>query len=206
MFQGLSFNYGRMFQGLSFNYGRKSYSTVFPGSEIPEWFSHQCTGDEVNIMEPFSHLCNEWIGIAICIVFCSLPCRPYHNFNPVLCQLRVNGIYKSFIPSRYRIIALSDHIWLLYVLPQFFLKEEDIKSLWECDANGFCEFGIKIYRRPIGLVKKCGLHLVYKKDIKDLNNAMAQCSSNNIIPYEGFDVPHHNFNNSAVIVEVNKND
>ena len=195
-----------MFQGLSLNYGGKRYGIVFPGSEIPEWFSHQCTGNEVNIMEPFSHLCNEWIGIAVCIVFCSLPGNQYFNFGPVSCKLRVNGINRYLTPSRYKIIALSYHIWLLYVLPQYFSEEEDIKSLGECDANGFHEFGIKIYNKPFGLVKKCGLRVVYKKDIEDLNNTMAQCSNNSIIPYKGFDVPYHNFNNSAVVVEVNKND
>ena len=85
-------------------------------------------------------------------------------------------------------------------------EKEFRKSLWECAANEFREIGIKVYNVELSLVKKCRLHVVYKKDIEDLNNAMAQCSSNNIIPYEGFDVPHHNFNNSAVIVEVNKND
>ena len=74
--------------------------------------------------------------------------------------------------------------------------------MWECDANGFHEIGIKITKGPLGLVKKCGLHVIYKKDIEDLNSAMAQCSNNSIIPY----VPHHNFKFSAVVVEVNKND
>ena len=83
--------------------------------------------------------------------------------------------------------------------------EEFKKSLWECDANGFREIGIIIDNNDLILVKKCGLRVVYKKDIEDLNNAIAQCSSNNIIPYKGFDVPHHDFNNSAVVVEVNKN-
>jgi hypothetical protein len=46
--------------------------------------------------------------------------------------------------------------------------------------------------------------MVYKKDIEDLNRTRAQCSNNSITPYEGLDVLHPNFNNSAVVVEVNK--
>ena len=99
-------------------------------------------------------------------------------------------------------VVLSDHIKLFYLLPQFFKDEDYKKSLWECDANGFHEIGIKITKGPLGLVKKCGLHVIYKKDIEDLNSAMAQCSNNSIIPY----VPHHNFKFLAVVVEVNKND
>ena len=58
------------------------------------------------------------------------------------------------------------------------------KSLCECDANGFSQIGIKIksweYSKvPVIMVKKCGLRMVYKKDIKDLNldnwTAAAEC-------------------------------
>ena len=38
--------------------------------------------------------------------------------------------------------------------------------------------------------------MVYKKDIEDLNETMAERSNNSITPYEGLDVPHHNFDNS----------
>ncbi|XP_030934007.1 TMV resistance protein N-like isoform X1 [Quercus lobata] len=178
--------------GLSPYYNGESYDVVFPGSEIPEWFSHQCMGNEVNIMEPFSHLCNDWIGIAICVAFCSLPC--HQNLNgPVQFRLRVNGKDMSFVDRNERsraysisddMVALSDHIWLLYFLPQD-IWEEDRKSLWECDANGFREIGIQIDNTNSGLVKKCGLRVVYKKDIEDLNGNVVQSSNNNIIPYEG---------------------
>ncbi|XP_075650310.1 TMV resistance protein N-like [Castanea sativa] len=173
-------------QGLSPKYGGKRYGMVFPRSEIPQWFSHQCMRDEVNIMEPFSHFRNEWIGIAACVVFCSVPHHQYHSSRSISCKMRVNGIYRSSSPNHYEIIALSDNIWLFYVLPQYFSEEEDIKSLWECDANGFCEIGIKIHNKPTSLVKKCGLRVVYKKDIENLNRTVVQCSNNNsIIPYKG---------------------
>ena len=38
--------------------------------------------------------------------------------------------------------------------------------------------------------------MVYKKDIEDLNETLAERSNNSITPYEGLDVPHHNFDNS----------
>ncbi|XP_030936792.1 TMV resistance protein N-like isoform X2 [Quercus lobata] len=179
-------------KGLSPNYYGERYGVVFPGSEIPEWFSHQCMGNEVNIMEPFSHLCNDWIGIAVCVAFCSLSCQPF-PCGTVQIRLRANGKYMSIVGKKgrcvgYRIapdmVALSDHIWLLYLLPQN-IWEENRKSLWECDANGFREIGIKINNKGSCLVKKCGLRVVYKKDIEDLNGKVVQSSNNSIIPYEG---------------------
>ena len=173
-----------MFQGLSPNYFDERYDVVFPGSAIPEWFSHQCMGNEVNIMEPFSHLCNDWIGIAICVVFCPRPHHQIHD-NPVFCSLRANGKDLSFSLGIARnMVVSSDHIWLLNLLPQIFW-EEDRKLLWECNANGFREIGIKIDSTTTCFVKKCGLRVVYKKDIEDLNHTMVQCSNNSIIPYEG---------------------
>ena len=78
------------------------------------------------------------------------------------------------------------------MLPQFF-REESIKLLWECDANGFSHIGVNF--ETYGLeIKKCGMHMVYKKDIEDLNQTMAQSSNTSIIPYKG----------SAVEVEGNK--
>uniref|UniRef100_A0A2N9IVR2 TIR domain-containing protein n=1 Tax=Fagus sylvatica TaxID=28930 RepID=A0A2N9IVR2_FAGSY len=41
---------------------------VIPGSEIPEWFSHQSMGPEVNIKLHYSDLCNDVMGIALCAV------------------------------------------------------------------------------------------------------------------------------------------
>ncbi|XP_075650557.1 TMV resistance protein N-like isoform X2 [Castanea sativa] len=170
-------------QGLSPNYRGERYDVVFPGSEIPEWFSHQCMGNEVNIMEPFSHLCNDWIGIAVCIVFCPLP---HHQICHDPCyNLSANGKDMPFdLTICNRFVAVSDHIWLSYVLPQYLLEKGE-KSLWEYDANGFREIGIKIRNRGSSLVKKCGLRVVYKKDIEDLNHNVVQCSNNSIIPYEG---------------------
>ncbi|XP_075650739.1 TMV resistance protein N-like [Castanea sativa] len=173
-------------QGLSPNYHGERYDVVFPGSEIPEWFSHQCMGNDVNIMEPFSHLCNDWIGIAVCIVVFPLPHHQIRN-ERVFYKLSANGKDMPFglgISIIDRLVAVSDHIWLSYVLPQHFLGKGE-KSLWEYDANGFREIGIEIRNSASCLVKKCGLRVVYKKDIEDLNRNVVQCSNNSIIPYEG---------------------
>ena len=62
----------------------------------------------------------------------------------------------------------------------------DRKLLWECDANGFCEIGIKIEGTCSSFVMKCGLCVVYKKDIEDLNQTMAKCTLQKNRPVPAF--------------------
>ena len=125
----------------------------------------------MNIMEHFSHLCNDWIRIVVCIVFCPLPHHQIHG-NPVSCILSANGKEMSLTHIiDNEVVASSDHIWLLYLLPQQFGKK-DKKILWECNAKGFREIRIKINNTDSSLVKKCGLRVAYKKDIEDINSTM----------------------------------
>ena len=194
-----------MFQGLSPQIADNKYGIVIPGIEIPEWFTHLSMGDEANIKEP-SNLCNEWMGIALCVVFCSHPHHQIDNQNGRLSfRLTANGNGNLTAPGISSIpYVLSDHLWLLYLSPSFY-RETERKLLWECDANGFSQIGIRINTDDSGLeVKKCGFRMVYKKDIEDLNRITDQCSNNSITPYDSINVLHHNFDNSTVAAEDNK--
>ena len=131
----------------------------------------------------FRSLCNEWMGIAVCIVFSPHPHHQIPNGDSLSCWLVANGKKMPSAPNTGQIVVLSNHIWLLYLLPQYY-QEKQIKSLWECDANGFIQIGIRITTHcSVFKVKKCGFRVVYKKDIEDLNRSMAQSSNNSIIPY-----------------------
>nr|POE67565.1 nuclear pore complex protein nup62 [Quercus suber] len=138
------------------------------------------------------------MGISVCAVFCS-----HHNRDPLFCWLTANGKRISSAPAIGNTVVLSDHIWLIYLLPQFYL-EKDRKSLWEYDANGFSQISIYFGTGPDLEVKKCRLHMVCKNNIEDLNRAMAQSRNNSIIPHKGLDVLPQNFDNLVVVAERNK--
>jgi hypothetical protein len=180
-----------MFQGLRQDVS--DMNIVIPGSKIPEWFSHRSMGTEVYIKEP-SHLCNDWVGMVVCIVFCSNCNQKYcgpadRNSNPyhkekhiedlIFCSLISNGEW-TVRGSKISIFKiLSDHLWLICVTPEIFNDDEIfndqwIKSMWECDANGFCQIGIRISTKDEIEVKQCGFRMVYKKDIED-NTSITPC-------------------------------
>jgi hypothetical protein len=169
-----------MFQGFTY----RCPQIVIPGSEIPEWFSHQSMGPKVNIKLHYSHLCsNDFMGIALCAVFGS----DGTSRKEILCCLIVNG-KEIVIRSGMHITTIaSDHIFLSCISTTD-LKHIYSKSLVEYEANGFCQIGIRFkifykYGQPFILskeVKKCGVRLLYRKDIEDPIPTTAQCSNKTI--------------------------
>ena len=160
-----------MFQGLDHHFPPYP-QIVIPGSEIPEWFSHQSMGPEVNIKLHYSDLCNDVMGIALCAVVCS-DATSYKYIN---WRFIVNGNEINCPLSGVSITTIAlDHILLSYS-STIDLGGEFSESLLKYDANGFCQIGIRFetYCREKLLplrsskeVKKCGVRLLYKKDIED---------------------------------------
>ena len=148
------------------------------------------------------------MGIVVCVVFCSQEHHPHHeidNHNDLRCWLIANGKEVCIAPAlRGTPRVISSNLWVLYLCPQWY-TDHSTKLLWEFDANGFSQIGIRIKTHCSRFeVKKCGLRMVYKKDIEDLNQTRAQCSNNSITPYEGLDFLHHNFINSTMVAKGSK--
>lgn len=85
---------------------------VIPGSVIPKWFIHQSIGVEVNINEPSSHLFDDWMGTAVCVVFSS-----HLKFSPH-CNFIANGnVISSILGIPGTSVGLfSDHIYFICFL------------------------------------------------------------------------------------------
>nr|POF03681.1 hypothetical protein CFP56_34438 [Quercus suber] len=188
------------------------YDLVIPGSEVPKWFSHQSEGASVNLQVP-SDLCNKCIGIALCSVFvladhqqpdqllASHQHASYRTMHALSCYFKANGYEYSTQPifrySEESGKVEAHHLWLTFILPEFF--NEDWKEAFnQIDANGFSHIKIEFEAEGPGLeVKRCGLRLVSKQDIEDLNQIMTWCSSGRITPYKRLNVLHHHFDNSV---------
>ena len=123
-------------------------SIVIPGSEIPRWFSHQTAGtkvtahvthleENVNIQVP-SHSYNKWVGMLACTVF------SLHNFHPreVIMKggyisINNSGVSRCFRFLNHKFVQTeSDHLWLLYIHPEWFSGDERAQ-LSQTDDNGF---------------------------------------------------------------------
>ena len=180
---------------------------IIPGSEIPTWFKEVNICEEPgsvvtsegfrsrvsqalnmnqifktkkeNIQVPFD-TCDEWIGIVLCVVF--VPSKRHQcPFQIGVDSIEVDSIesnemglpsYPS-IKEKYGKLE-SHHLWFVYLSHVHFNMRTPCSSI---DEKGFHEVEIKIATRSLEVVK-IGVHLVYKQDIEDPNQTMAQDSSN----------------------------
>ncbi|XP_050257411.1 TMV resistance protein N-like isoform X31 [Quercus robur] len=187
-------NGSNMLQGLP--------NIVIPGGEIPKWFSNEFQGDNIQLSFPG---CDELMGIVLCVVFVPNGSHQYHRNWNFTCIFQLNGLkiadfsQSYYFTTKYGRIE-SPHIWLLY------LSTHRSVSNWgkicsRIDANGFRQLKIQIFAE---VVEKIGVQLVYKQDMEDPNQTMAQCISNNSTLYEDFGVVHHDIDNSPIESSRNK--
>ncbi|CAN6555691.1 unnamed protein product [Malus baccata var. baccata] len=154
-------------KGLNLYSQKLDPDVVWPGSEIPEWFSHQSVGHSINVELP-PPSCTNWLGIAFCVVFQdptqnlanpAAPCH-YDYFNIQFlgdCLLRWDCKIGSLV---------SEHIWVFYFSHECCHHEQ---FLFET-----CLYDIEGGKQKAGFnsVKKCGARLVYKQDLKELNQTL----------------------------------
>ncbi|XP_075647851.1 TMV resistance protein N-like [Castanea sativa] len=146
-----------------------AYDLVIPGSEIPQWFSHQSVGNIVNAQVP-SHSSNKCFGIAVCAVF---SCCNVHLSNRALflrCHILINkceisefhvGIWPRSVQIK------SCHLWMSYIPSQLF-NEDGRAVLSQIDEDGFIQIEVRFQWDFNGLeVKKCGFRL-YEEDIREI--------------------------------------
>ncbi|OMO74576.1 hypothetical protein CCACVL1_16609 [Corchorus capsularis] len=144
----------------------REMSIILPGSEIPEWFSHQRDGCSIKMPLPH-HLRNDsrFIGVAFCCVFI--------NAVTIRCN-RLNG--ECGLTTEHAASITKDHLWLKYWsfdnLNSSFLKDKcgetsEHSSSLESDVLEF-EGKVDLSKSSKGIVKKCGVRIVYEEDLEDM--------------------------------------
>ncbi|KAM5551841.1 hypothetical protein ABKV19_026612 [Rosa sericea] len=191
-----------MYQGISDK--RETFQIVIPGSNIPEWFSHQSVGCSVSVSLPAHWNNSRVLGFALCAVFVlhehhrvdELYIDEFKTFNAthhlVCClkldgrELEVYGRQPAFRFSEEFCQVESDHLWLFYVSRDKYFGTE-----WWHNSCSQLEFLFET-RGPGLKVKECGVHLIYEQEVQELNQTTTQ-SSSRMSPYEniwiGFDIP-----------------
>ena len=140
--------------------------------------------EKENIQVPFD-TCDEWIGIVLCVVFVPSKCRQY-PFRIEVVSFEVDSfeVYSIKRNTLGRSVSFFSSIGEKYGklesrhLGFFYLSSVDhFMITWSSiDEKGFHEVEIKIATRSLE-VEKIGVHLVYKQDIEDPDETMAQDSS-----------------------------
>ncbi|XP_062020729.1 TMV resistance protein N-like [Rosa rugosa] len=152
------------------------FNFVSPGNQIPKWFNHQSVGSSIFVELRQGWFSSKWMGFALCAVF-----RLQKPLQPLLrmaigCSLRLNGQRLSTSPiQRFGEKwgqPVSDHIWLFYVhRDRYFInKWQDIYSQLEFSfLSRYLKAGID---EEILQVKKCGVRLIYEKDVEELRQTL----------------------------------
>ncbi|XVF04217.1 hypothetical protein REPUB_Repub05bG0063300 [Reevesia pubescens] len=152
------------------------FHMVLPGSEVPEWFSHQREGSSIKIpLPPNIQIDSRWMGVAFCCVFAPasingkiIRCNAFrHCRNSEEVGFKIFAF--AFIYSRKKVLQImNDHLWLLYASrEQIFDKYGETENLLTNQ-----EYEIELLIQP--KVKKCRIQIVYEKDLEEMEQIYIQ--------------------------------
>ncbi|PPD89798.1 hypothetical protein GOBAR_DD13287 [Gossypium barbadense] len=160
----------------------KRFDIIMPGSEIPEWFSQQKSDSSIKI--PLRKD-GQWIGVASCCIFVNndasrddevINCRTFiYCKNP-----RLIDWTGSLVGKRLKEPIMKDHLFLHYWsrdnLYSSSLEDKygdcETNNLWatDCLDKKWDELEVS-FIDPFGRsakVKKCGVRIVYEKDLEEI--------------------------------------
>ncbi|KAB2059666.1 hypothetical protein ES319_A11G321800v1, partial [Gossypium barbadense] len=159
------------------------FDVIIPGSEIPEWFSQHRGGSTIRIPLPLNiQNDSQWIGVASCCIFVNDDASrdKFINCRAVI-HCRNSGQAGSWLfGKRVNQPITKDHLFFRYwsrdKLYPFSLEDKcgecEINNLWtidcldqECDE---LELSFTDPDVPCVKVKKCGVRMVYEKDLEDI--------------------------------------
>ncbi|XVE50264.1 hypothetical protein DITRI_Ditri01bG0148100 [Diplodiscus trichospermus] len=164
------------------------FDIIIPGSEIPEWFGHQSDGCSIKISLPYNlRNDNQWMGVAFCFTFVSsfTDDDDACTRDRIMCKAVIHGrnsrevdrIGFSFGQEYRQPGVTKDHLWLRCwsrdMLYPFSSDDKCGETEMECseilESNRHCCGRL--------IVKKCGIRIVYDKDLEEMEQIKEPSSS-----------------------------
>ncbi|KAL4379498.1 hypothetical protein GQ457_02G037380 [Hibiscus cannabinus] len=164
---------------------RKKVSVIIPGSEIPEWFSHQRVDSKLKMPMPLNiRNVGRWKGCALCCIFSNGDAL---RDGDLYCDVVIRGSEHHIeaggfhLGKSYHQPIKDDHILLRYMsrdkLYKYSLEndrggsETENISTRDCSNQECDELELNFRYEAPGegaKVKKCGVRLVYEEDLENL--------------------------------------
>ncbi|KAL1191872.1 Disease resistance protein RPS4 [Cardamine amara subsp. amara] len=157
----------------------------FPGSEVPEWFSHQVYGSEIEIDLARHQSESRTIGVVLCAVVSFQDYRDQISNFLVKCNCRFKNanetLTKQFsctvggtsIPGIEPCKIDSDHVFVSYTSLLEIKKQSEAEDKKVCSSSN-ASLKFEVTGGECELVKcevlKCGFSMVYKSDGTDHDN------------------------------------
>ena len=144
------------------------YNYCFPLCEIPEWFSHQSDDPRVTIpIPPNVYNDRTWMGLAVCVSVAVeanpdaiLDIHDSETSYNLICHLEtsiecVEPLHVHHISKEdIKLLQQGGFIWLSYIP----------RGSFQDSLNQCCGIEASVAIDCLGLVQKCGFHLLYKHD------------------------------------------
>ncbi|KAH1084167.1 hypothetical protein J1N35_023928 [Gossypium stocksii] len=189
----------------AFANSRKMFDIIMPGSEIPEWFSQQKSDSSIKIPLPINlRKDSEWIGVACCCIFvnngASRPVeeliigRAFIHYRKSIFNGSRNGQHirsiRGGLSDLWNKSIMKDHLFLPFwsrdLLYPISMEDKygdrETNNLWTTDClNQKCDELEVSFTWPRSVkVKKCGVRIVYEKDLEEIKEL--QCRTTQSSP------------------------
>ncbi|XP_022734259.1 TMV resistance protein N-like isoform X1 [Durio zibethinus] len=165
------------------NKAGRLFDIFITGSEIPEWFCHQRDESSIKIpLPPNIGHDNQLMGVAFCCVFVFASTDDDDRSKCIFCKAVIHGRnILDLNDSGYgfdredRLSLDMEHLWLRYysrdmIFPLLSSSSTD----WANQECNEIEFST---RASPGQVKKCGVQIMYEKDLEEMEELQEEHNS-----------------------------
>ncbi|XP_048328502.1 disease resistance-like protein CSA1 [Ziziphus jujuba] len=156
---------------------RYVFNFVLPGNEIPSWFTRKSFKPSITLQLDPNWFNSKWMGFTVCSCFRTpSPSFGYAvKIEELNCGLGRRCTYEKKVVSA--VDFPMDHLWIMYwprrLITSDILPNIPVDQEWGNNCSRLT-FSFKTYdldgkTHTDKYIRSCGVHLVYKQDIEDMN-------------------------------------